>query len=680
MLFLAPFENYRLHTPEKQTINTLRNNLFLLILLLSFPVAAADIASKYKKEREDFVAAEKALKQGKISEYQALRKGLEKYPLYPYLEYSELRYGFSSKKLPRVKKFLKLYKDVPISYLLRSAWLNHLAKKKQWNSYLELYTPQNSIERQCNYLRALINNKQEEKAYKLAKPIWLSGDSRPDDCTPVFKAWHKAKKLTPELVWERIILTMQKGETTRARYLRRYLPPKQKGWFDQWLHIHNNPERVTNKIKLKGPVKLQQTILAHGAKRLARRNIKSSLKVRERLQKQKGFPSELLKQVEHVIAMRMLRGKHKGTMEFLNKIKPQAKDTLLHEKRLRYALGKQKWKLVSKWTQQLPRPLRLRDEWRYWGARALDQIGKTKESKERLKLLAKERSFYAFLAADKLKVEYNLNYKPLKVTDAITKEIESNQGLIRAREMFLLNRLTSSRREWRAATKNMKEEQLKGAAILGGKWGLHDRSILALAQGRLWEDLGLRFPVAHRKRVEQSAREKKLDSAWVFAVIRQESTFIQDAQSPAGALGLMQLMPRTARSTARKLKMSAPSQSKILQPDINIRLGSAYLRTVLDELGQNKVLATAAYNAGPSRVRSWLPKKPVPADLWVATVPFNETRGYLERVLGYTVIYKHRLGKKPGRISDSMPPIQRDLRKASPKQINSALQKLMSAQ
>jgi soluble lytic murein transglycosylase len=226
----------------------------------------------------------------------------------------------------------------------------------------------------------------------------------------------------------------------------------------------------------------------------------------------------------------------------------------------------------------------------------------------------------------------------------------------------------------------MKHEQLKGAAILARDWGLHDRSIVVLAQGGLWDDIGLRFPIVHRKQVDLMAQEKKVESAWVFAVIRQESTFIQDAQSPAGALGLMQLMPNTARSTARKLKMKSPKKDTILQPDINIRLGTTYLRIVLNELGQNKVLATAAYNAGPSRVRGWLPKNPIPADLWVATVPIDETRGYLERVLAYTVIYQKRLGKKPGRISDSMPPIQRDLRKMSKGSVNLALQKLMSVQ
>lgn len=653
--------------------------MFLLLLLLPYQATAVDFAAIYKVEREKFIAAEKAIKQGNITEYQTLRNELEKYPLYPYLEYNELRYGFSSKKLPQVKKFIQKYPDVPISYLLRSAWLNHLAKKKEWKSYLDLYTPQNSIERQCNYLRALIRTKQEEKAYKLIKPIWIHGGSRPDDCTPAFKAWHRAGKLTPELAWERIILTMQKGETTRARYLRRYLPKSQKGWFEQWIHIHNNPERLARKIKLKVPKKLQQTIIAHGLKRLARRNINTALSVWKRLQKDEEFPKQLLQQAEHAIAMRLMRSKHKRSLKFLDQIQPHATDTKLHERGLRYALSRQKWDLVYKWTQRLPKRLKNGDGWRYWNAKALAKLGKDEESKAKLRPLAKERSFYGFLAADLLKVNYNLNNRPSKVSAKTMRQLKNNQGLIRSREMFLLKRFTSSRREWRAATKGMKPEQLKGAAILARDWGLHDRSIVVLAQGGLWDDLNLRFPIAHRKQVDKMALEKNIESAWVFAVIRQESTFIQDAQSPAGALGLMQLMPRTAHSTARKLKMKRLKESHILQPDVNIQLGATYLKTVLNELGQNKVLATAAYNAGPGRVRRWLPKKPIPADLWVATVPFNETRGYLERVLAYTVIYKDRLGEKTGRLSDIMPPIQRNLRSPAKDSIKKRLQKFMSA-
>ena len=639
-----------------------------------------DIAVTYKKEREKFIAAEKAFKQGKISEYKSLKNELKNYPLHPYLEYEELRYGLSNNKLPQVKEFIKKYRDIPVSYLLRSTWLNHLAKKKKWQSYLELYTPQNSIERQCNYLRALINTKQEEKAFKLIKPIWLHGGSRPDDCTPAFRAWHKAGKLTPELAWERIILTMQNGETSRANYLRRYLPNKQKAWFQQWMSIHNNPEKVSQKLKLEGPLRLQQIIIAHGLKRLARRNIDKALSIWNRLQKDKKFSRSLLQQAEHTIAMRLIRKKHRRSLKFLDQINPSSTDTKLHERRLRYALSSQKWELIYKWTQQLPKHLRNKDGWRYWNAKALAKLGKENESNNKMRLLAKERSFYGFLAADTLKVNYNLNHRPSKVSAKTMQQLKNNRGLIRSREMFLLKRFTSARREWRSATKGMQSEQLKGAAILARDWGMHDRSIVVLAQGGLWDDLNLRFPIAHRKQVDKMAKKKNIESAWVFAVIRQESTFIQDAHSPAGAMGLMQLMPRTARSTARKLNMKRLKDSNILQPDVNIQLGATYLKTVLNELGQNKVLATAAYNAGPSRVKRWLPKKSIPADLWVATVPFDETRGYLERVLAYTVIYKNRLGEKTGRLSDIMPPIQRNLRRPVKERINKALQKLMSAQ
>ncbi len=634
-------------------------------MLLSCQAEAEGVADKYAQQRASFIAAEKALKRGEITKYQALRKTLTDYPLYPYLEYRELRYGFTSNKLPRVKKFLASYKDVPISHLLRRAWLNHLAKKRQWSDYLEIYAPQDSIQRQCNYLRALIHNGQQEKAYQLVTPIWSYGGSRPDDCTPVFKAWRQAGKLTAKLVWKRIELAMQENETELAHYLRRYLPASERGWFDQWLRIHNHPAKLTKRVKLTGPDRLRKIILTHGIKRLARKNINTALSAWNRLKGDNKFPIRLQKQAEGAIALRMIQRRHKDNLKFLDQIQPQPSDTLLHEKRIRAALSKQEWKLVNKWIQQLPKHLRSSDEWRYWQARALGELGQDTAAKQQLQKIIGERSFYGFLAADLLKVDYNLEYQPLKISDSTLKQLETNQGLLRAREMFRLNRHTSGRREWRAATINMKTKQLKGAAILANRWELHDRSIMVLAKARYWDDLGLRFPLAHRNRVDKRAQEKNLESAWVFAVIRQESAFVQDAHSPAGALGLMQLMPRTARSTARKLKIGVPKRNRILQPDTNIRLGTAYLRVVLNELGQNQVLATAAYNAGPSRVRRWLPTKAIPADLWIATVPFEETRGYLKRVLAYTVIYQQRLGQKPGRLTDSMPPIQRRIRKTA---------------
>lgn len=637
-----------------------RNILFFLALILSFHVVAEGIDSAFSEQRKAFVAAEKAMNQGKFTEYQALRKGLSNYPLYPYLEYAELRYGFSDKKLPRVKEFLDQYPDLPLTHLLRSAWLNHLAQKKRWSSLLALYTQQENIQRQCNYLRALIESGQQDKALQLVEPIWSYGGSRPDDCTPVFAAWRKAGKLTTELVWKRIELSMQEDETTLARYLRRYLPPLEQRWLDQWLQIHAQPERLKKHAALRVPDRLREIIMSHGVQRLARRNLNTALAVWDRLQAEHKFPAKLQTQAERAIALRMISTGHKQRLQFLGQIQPDTDDVLLHERRIRLALSAQKWELVRNWIQRLPDDLKADDEWRYWLARSQAELGQDAAAKSIFKHLAKQRSFYGFLAADHLSIEYDLNNQPLKVASPTLKQLETHNGLLRSRELFLLDRNVEGRREWRAATATMNSEQLKGAAILAHKWGLHDRSVAVISQAGFWDDLKLRFPLAHRNQVDKRAQEKNLESAWVFAVIRQESAFIQDALSPAGALGLMQLMPRTASSTARILKMGSPKTSKILQPEINIRLGTAYLRMVLDELWQNRILATAAYNAGPSRVRGWLTKKAVPADLWIATVPLEETRIYLQRVLAYTVIYEQLLGQKPRRLMDIMSPLQRN--------------------
>ena len=177
-------------------------------------------------------------------------------------------------------------------------------------------------------------------------------------------------------------------------------------------------------------------------------------------------------------------------------------------------------------------------------------------------------------------------------------------------------------------------------------WEWPSQAIITLAKIRDWNDLELRFPLAYREQVDQHAKILGLDSAWIYAILRQESAFISDARSGAGAMGLMQLMPRTARQVASRSKHAPLKTTDLFHPKVNIELGSSYLNEVYRRLQENPVLATAAYNAGPSRVLRWLPEESQPTDIWIETVPFRETREYLKRVLAYTLIYAHRLGKK----------------------------------
>ena len=168
----------------------------------------------------------------------------------------------------------------------------------------------------------------------------------------------------------------------------------------------------------------------------------------------------------------------------------------------------------------------------------------------------------------------------------------------------------------------------------------------------------MRFPVAYKDQILHRAKDSKVDPAWVYGIMRQESIFMTDARSDAGALGLMQIMPRTGRFTARAENVRIHSNRDLLNISKNIRLGTAYLRRMLDENEGNSVLATASYNAGPYRVRQWLPNKDMPSDLWVETIPYSETRNYVRRVMSYTVIYDHKLGGKITSIHSRMPEIK----------------------
>jgi soluble lytic murein transglycosylase len=224
-------------------------------------------------------------------------------------------------------------------------------------------------------------------------------------------------------------------------------------------------------------------------------------------------------------------------------------------------------------------------------------------------------------------------------------------------ELRALGRTLDARREWWWLNKTLSPEELRAAALLAKRWGWHDQAIFTLARSGYWDDLELRFPLEYLELMQRQAGRHELQLPWVLAVVRQESAFGTHAVSHAGARGLMQLMPQTARGVARRLGQPSPSHSDLLVPETNIPLGTAYLSQVYRQLDHNPVLATAAYNAGPHRVSRWLPERTLEADIWVETIPFSETRGYVQRVMAYAVIYEKRLGREPGSILERMQPI-----------------------
>ncbi len=280
-------------------------------------------------------------------------------------------------------------------------------------------------------------------------------------------------------------------------------------------------------------------------------------------------------------------------------------------------------------------------------------MGKGEEAEKILASLSKERSYYGFMAADRLGYNFNFLHETLPISQIQINQTASLPGLVRARELLALDRTLEARREWNLALEDKSSDEQKVAAKLATEWNWPSQTILTLAKIRAWNDLELRFPLNYRQQVDRQAKDHGLESAWIYAIVRQESAFSIDARSQAGAIGLMQLMPSTAKEVASKVKNQSFKTNDLFQPEINIELGASYLKQIYRQLQENPILATAAYNAGPSRVIKWLPEEPQATDVWIETVPFSETREYLKRVLAYTLIYNHRLGNNPERLPEN---------------------------
>lgn len=628
-----------------------------LACLLLF-IATGALATDRKLQREQFIAAEKALKQKDLASYRRLRKQLGDYPLTPYLELQALKGRLSQAGDKEVRRFLEKHAGTPVADLLRRPWLDHLARKKQWRRYLGFYQPQSSVRRQCQHLQALLATGQHEAVWPEARRLWLYGRSRPKACDPVFKDWEAAGKQTRELIWQRIDLAMHAGQIKLARYLGKKLDKKDRIWVDRWIALYRKPEKAREQSTFGDRHPWREAMLTHAVERLARRDGLAAIALWRSIEGRYPFDEEQRYRVKRRIALALERDTDPAAYRWVLSVKPRPDDTRLHTARLNAALVRRDWQQLVTDLPSWPESERRTERWQYWFARALDGAGQQAEAKKIFQRLARHRSYYGFLAADHVDAPYHLKHQRTPANKKLLARLETNPGIQRALEFHALQRNVEARREWRYVTRHLDKPSLKAAALIAEQADWHDQAIFTLAKTGYWDDLELRFPLQHREVVSSQAKENALDMAWVYAVIRQESAFMRDARSPVGALGLMQLMPATARHVARRqLKITPPPRRRLLDPTLNIRLGSAYLSELKERLEGNPVLATAAYNAGPHRVSRWLPEDGLDADIWVELIPFNETRKYLRRVMSYTVIYDKRLGREPLRLKERMKPV-----------------------
>lgn len=595
-------------------------------------------------QRKQFRAAYKALNNGQKTKSDQLTNGLELYPLYPFLRFEQLRRNLHRAKTGDIQKFLSANEDSALGEYLRTRWLRQLANRGHWKTFLAAYRPQSSEKLRCEQLLARVKTNALEGVIQDAIPLWLTGKSQHEQCDPAFAMLYKSSLMTDDLVWQRIGLTMNEGKPALANYLARRLPASAQQWVSLWVSVRSDPARGVLKKALASDDAIALKIMVYGLQRSAKRSVSQASDTWNQLKQERKFSAEQTGQVTRALALRAVIRKTDDQITLLDQVPAAAIDADVQRAQIRAAIRRQDWKALTKWTER-PSAADMSDlRWRYWRARALEKTGDQTQSVTIYRKLAAERDYYGFRAADQLDVDYQMQNVPLAYTPAEMQAMQAMPGIARAAEFHAQNLLYEGRREWHFEIGRMEPRQMEVAARLAHHIGWHDRAIITLGRAGKFDDLEVRFPVAHSDLVIKYAKKRNIPYPLMLSIIRVESAFMEAVRSPAGALGLMQVMPATGRETAKAIGYRLKNTKDLQRAAPNITIGSAYLSKMLDRFSGNVAMAAAGYNAGPHRVHVWQSTTECQrAEDWIELIPFTETRRYVRKTLFYMAVYQWRM-------------------------------------
>jgi soluble lytic murein transglycosylase len=632
---------------------------WLLCLGLAMLMPAHAFLVDDESQRRDYQAALAALRAGDTARFAKLRESLDGYVLRGYLDYEALKDRIETAPSAELRAFLAANGHIPGADAVRKRWLRLLAARGEWNTFLREYRDiEDDAELQCWRLDRLLRSSEQQTALmQEIEVLWRNGRRLPGACDAVFAAWRKAGHMTPEKIWERVRLAMEARQLGLAGELGQFLDTRDRQWLQRWTAMHRDPIGELEHVTYPVETPVARMILRHGIVRVGFRDIDEALTRWESLKSKYQFFGEDDNYVLRYLGILAAQDHSDAAVQLLARVSADSGDESLHLWRVRAALRAGEWTAAKSFLAALPEDRRQKPEGRYWSARALEQTGSKDAAKALFQTLARERGYYGFLAADRLGAGYAMQHSPIVATPEEVSAMLARPGVLAAQELFAMGMTTEARRQWQWVTRHMNNRELAVAALIAREWGWYDRAILTVSKSDHQDDLEIRFPILYRDSIEASASRHGVDPGWVYGVVRQESAFVPDARSPVGALGLMQLMPATGFLTGQRLNLPLRGTQALLDVENNIKLGVGYLKDVLTRNANHQALATAAYNAGPNRVVSWLPAAALDADVWVETIPFNETRDYVKNVMAYSAVYDHRLGVKPVRLKERMPAV-----------------------
>ncbi len=593
---------------------------------------------------DTLLAAHDAWQMRNIVALEKYNKQLAKDPLADYALYWLLDARLSQPTPVPASDVLAFFERHPASPLgdpLRISWLKALGRAQDWDTFAAQVTPGalEDPEVACDQLQLRLR-KQDQAAMREGRTLWFGRKTLPDSCDPVFRQLALQNVISREDIWAALRQALSSSNLPLARYINSFLPPFQGLGEDDLTLAYTRPAQVLEGWNPRDDSTPRRELILFALSQLAARHPQQAADAWSAMAA--SFPARDQAHGWLQIAWQSTMLHHPNALLWFHNAPESLMDDTLRAARARAALLQENWEELLATINSMGSNESSRAVWRYWRARALSALGRAPEAQALLTPLSQESHYYGLMALEDLGSRFT---PPAPPAPLAADETTALQGRFeRALRLHRLALNPESQYEWTVANRTLTPRQHLAAATLAQREQWVDRAIYSIERAGDQQDFTLRYPTPFEPQLRQQAERYQLDPAWIYGLVRQESHFFPEARSRTGAMGLMQLMPATARWVAQRVPLKKFRATMTTQVDVNLQLGTHYLRHLLNQLG-NPILATAAYNAGPNRVLRWVSGKPQDAAIFIETMPLSETRGYVQHVMFNTTLYAFLLGQ-----------------------------------
>jgi soluble lytic murein transglycosylase len=613
-------------------------------LLAAAALALAPWAAEAAKD-DAVLGAYDAYRAGDALKFARFAKKLDGHLLDPWIDYWRIAMRLEDTPTKEVHAFLEEHKNTYVAEVLRGDWLKVLGKRGDWSEFehqLVLY-PRDDLEVRC-YAWLMAAQRGEETNLAEADWVWLEPQELPEGCAKLVQAMLDDERITISDVWRRVRLLFARGQITAAKTTLGYLEKADSPDERMLAEAARQPKRLLDRLPKSFERRAVREVVVLALVRYARNEPDAAAKMLETRLASK-LPEADVRELWGRIAYEAAREHHPYALKWFAHAGTRLDDDQLAWK-VRAALRVGRWDVVRDTIDLMSATTRHEPAWTYWYGRALAAQGEETGSRAYFLRIAGQTDFYGLLAAEELGYVSTLPESIYVPTEAEVDAARQDPGLARALELIRLGMRNEGVREWLFSIRYLDDAKLLAAAEFARRTEIWDRSINAADRTVRTHNFALRYPLPYREVFSEYAKTYDLDEAWVLGLVRQESRFITDARSAAGAAGLMQVMPRTARFVAQKIGLRNYLRKGVTEVETNVTLGTGYLRLVLDQLG-HPLLASAAYNAGPARARRWRDEsRALEGAIYTETIPFPETRDYVKKVMANSVFYAALIQKQ----------------------------------